>query len=720
MKNNKKRGFVTTCPAGIEELVVREIESYGGTVKASHVGLVNWSANLEAAYRACLWSRFASRVLMRIASFTAENENCLYREIKEIDWDEHLELSSTFAVDCNLAAKATISHSKFAALRVKDAISDYFTERYGKRPSVKVNRPDLQLNVHIDEKNGASVFIDLSGESLHKRGYRQDSVMAPLKENLAAAIVAFAGWSQTAAGAFIDPMCGSGTLLIEAALAFGDSAPGLSRSYFGLLGWKQHDNRLWSGLIDEAVTREDDGFQKTWPVMLGYDADPRAVAVARKNIKKAGLEEKIKVNQSALFTIQKPAERGLLLCNPPYGKRLEERQEVAQLYRAMGRIFNHRLSGWTVGIFVSNPELTDNMGVTWDKKVSLTNGAINCKLLIGKVEPVVPEKHSFVWKISDQDIPEGKELANRLRKNAKAILKVAAKENITNFRMYDADIPEFNFSVDMYEKWVHVQEYAAPKAIDANTAKKRFNLGLAVIRNVFGVSRERIFIKTRSRQRGSRQYQKKGNQQKMYVVREGGCHLLVNFTDYLDTGLFLDHRPTRMKIAALCRGKRFLNLFAYTGTATIHACLGGAVSTTTVDLSSRYLEWAKMNMALNGISGPFHQLIKADCMQWVSEHDGKYDLIFMDPPTFSNTKKEKRVFDIQRNHLELVQRAMNLLEPDGLLIFSTNFRRFHLDKALQQEFDVKDVTAQTIPFDFKRSRHIHKCWEIRHKKNRQA
>lgn len=716
MKNKKLLRLATLCPAGTENLVAKEIETFAGAVYEIRPGFVGWNATLEAAYRACLWSRFASKVLMQIAHFNAKNEDHLYQEINHIDWEKHLDLSSTFAVDCTLAAKAAINHSKFAALRVKDAIADHFKKKYGKRPSVKVQRPDLQLNIHIDGRNKASLFVDLSGESLHKRGYRQDSVMAPLKENLAAAIVAYAEWPQTDREGFIDPMCGSGTLLIEAALAFGDSAPGLSRNYFGLLGWKQHDNQLWSKLIDEAIKREDEGLQKSWPIMLGYDADPKAVAVARKNIKRAGLEEKIKVNQSALFAIQKPAEKGILLCNPPYGKRLEEKQEVAQLYKAMGRLFNSRLSGWNVGIFVSNPELTDNIGIVWKKKYNLANGSINCKLLIGETVPVFQDNSGFSWKISHQEVSEARELANRLRKNAKVIFKWAAKENITNFRIYDADIPEFNFSVDMYEKWIHVQEYAAPKSIDMDVSKKRFNLGLAVIRRVFGVNRERIFIKTKSRQRGSKQYQKKGNQQKMYTVYEGGCSFLVNFTDYLDTGLFLDHRPTRMKIAALSRGKRFLNLFAYTGTATVHACLGGAVSTTTVDLSSRYLDWAKMNMALNGISGPFHQLVKADCMQWLSEHDGKYDLIFIDPPTFSNTKKEKRVFDIQRHHADLVKRAMKLLEKNGLLIFSTNFRRFCMDENLIKEFDVNDVTMQTIPFDFKRDRHIHKCWEIQHKK----
>ena len=199
----------------------------------------------------------------------------------------------------------------------------------------------------------------------------------------------------------------------------------------------------------------------------------------------------------------------------------------------------------------------------------------------------------------------------------------------------------------------------------------------------------------------------------MFRVQEGSCAFLVNFTDYLDSGLFLDHRPVRKMISQEAQGKRFLNLYGYTATASVQAALGGAASTTTVDLSTTYLDWARMNFALNGLGEIRNKVVKADCLQWLRESKNSYDYIFVDPPTFSNTKKEKRVFDIQRDHLLLIRLAMSRLEAGGKLIFSTNFRRFKLDPILENEYAVVNISQQTIPFDFSRNKKIHMCWEIK-------
>jgi 23S rRNA (guanine2445-N2)-methyltransferase / 23S rRNA (guanine2069-N7)-methyltransferase len=199
----------------------------------------------------------------------------------------------------------------------------------------------------------------------------------------------------------------------------------------------------------------------------------------------------------------------------------------------------------------------------------------------------------------------------------------------------------------------------------------------------------------------------------MHTVQEGNCLLLVNFTDYLDTGIFLDHRNIRLKIAKEAKGKRFLNLFAYTGTATVHAAVGGAESTTTVDLSANYLNWARMNLALNGFGGLAHETVQADCMKWLEEDRSEYDLIFVDPPTFSNTKKERRVFDVQRDHRLLIEKAMARLAAGGLLIFSTNFRRFQMDESIEKYYAIRNVSRSSIPIDFARNNRIHHCWEIR-------
>ena len=713
IENTKQYSLAASCAAGLEELVSQEAKDLGGS-EVDHVrGLVTWKGDLENAYRTCLWSRYASRVFLTLAEFPAPNEDALYEGALKVDWDQHMDIDTTFAVDCSLNQSA-IQHSGFAALRVKDAVVDQFRKTHNERPSVSVVRPGIRIKASV-YKDNATISLDLSGESLHRRGYRKEGgSLAPLKESLAAGIVALAGWTAETPKdtMFLDPMCGSGTILIEAALIFGDAAPGLSRSYFGFSGWKGHDKVLWNSLVDEAIEREEAGLERDWPVMIGYDADPRAVAVARNNIENACYEDKIVIKQGQLANLRRPAAKGLMVVNPPYGERLSEHDQAEQLHRALGRISKQELDGWQLGVFTSNPDFGDRMGIKWDRTHRMYNGSINCRLFCGTVH--ADENQEFQWQMAEEKGPEeGIEFGNRLRKNAKKILKWARREDLHCFRVYDKDLPEYNVSVDLYEKWIQVQEYAAPKTVDEKAAQRRFQQTLHQVRHLFGVRRDRVFLKVRRKQKGKAQYQKQGTRKKMHTVREGDCLLLVNFTDYLDTGIFLDHRNIRLKIASEAKGKRFLNLFAYTGTATVHAAVGGAASTTSVDLSANYLNWARMNLALNGFGGLAHETIQADCLKWLAEDRREYDLIFVDPPTFSNTKKERRVFDVQRDHRLLIEKSVARLAEGGLLIFSTNFRRFQMDESIDKYYAIRNISKNSIPLDFARNSRIHHCWEIR-------
>lgn len=705
--------MVASCAAGLEPLVADEIRAFGGEDVEVGRGLVSWQGDLGSAYRACLWSRFASRILLELDRFTVENEDDLYSRVRQLCWEDHLDITTTFVVDTTFSSTAQLGHSRFAALRVKDAIVDRFRDRTGQRPSVDTVRPGLRVHLHVDQAT-AFLALDLSGESLHRRGYRVSGSKAPLKETLGAAIVAFCGWPGDGERfpALVDPMCGTGTLLIEAALMFGDSAPGLARTSFGFLAWRQHQAELWDGLVEEAMAREEAGSRRQWPFMMGYDSDYHNVSAARKNIEKAGLDDRIQIRQAELAGLQAPRATGLLLANLPYGERLSETDVVSQLYRAYGRIATERFPGWRLGAFIADPQLTDSFGVGWQEKQKLFNGSLPCRLLIADL-PTVPAK-GFSWELGDKEIPaEGLDFANRLKKNLKKFLPWAAKEDISCMRVYDRDLPDYNVSIDLYGKWILLQEYAPPKSVDEGLAAQRYQTAWRTVQAVFGARSDRIFIKTRQRQKGKNQYQKKDGRKKMLEVREGGCSFLVNLTDYLDTGIFLDHRPIRRQIAGLARGKRFLNLFGYTGTATVYAAMGGAASTTTVDLSETYLQWARMNLALNGCDLINHHLVKADCMQWLRAEKSKFDLIFLDPPTFSNTKKEKRVFDLQADHQELIALAMARLESTGLLIFSTNFRGFRLDPALMERCTVVDISKESVPMDFSRNARIHQCWEFR-------
>jgi 23S rRNA (guanine2445-N2)-methyltransferase / 23S rRNA (guanine2069-N7)-methyltransferase len=719
--------FVATCAAGVENIVEKEIISLGGKNVTTTPGAVTWQANsLKTAYLACLWSRFSSRILLRLLQFEAQTPEALYEAASTIDWSRHFNGDTSFAVYSTLVKSAPeLNHSHYASLKIKDAVVDQFRKRTGERPDVDIRTPGVRINLHVEE-TAATLSLDLSGDSLHRRGYRTGAGEAPLKETLAAAIAHLAGVRAGMSSdiCIMDPLCGSGTLLIEAALMLGDSAPGLLRDNFGFHHWLGHNEKMWETLVDEAVQREDEHADSPWPMLIGYDADPRVVAVARKNITNAGLADRITVKQRQLARILPPTSKGLLLTNPPYGERLSEKEAVKYLYRAFGRIFRQDFSGWQLGFFTANPDLADMVGVRWQERHRLYNGPLKCRLLTAcSPDSVAKNEEEVPFTVQENDPSLGAEdFANRLRKNCQRLFSWAEEKDISCFRLYDADIPEYNVAVDIYEQWVHVQEYEPPATVSAEKAEERLSQALQVIRHLLNIPHSQLFIKKRRKQQGKGQYQKRsgatgksGKAGKLHEVREGGCRFLVNFTDYLDTGLFLDHRKTRAMLAELADGKTFLNLFAYTGSATVYAARGGAVSTQTVDLSEKYLVRAQANLSLNGFGGPLHQFTAADCLQWLKSCQDRYGVIFVDPPTFSNSRHKKIVFDVQQDHPTLLQLAMNRLAQNGVLFFSTNYRKFQLDTELEKEFIIKEITDQTLPKDFQGKSNIHRCWQLRHR-----
>ena len=317
---------------------------------------------------------------------------------------------------------------------------------------------------------------------------------------------------------------------------------------------------------------------------------------------------------------------------------------------------------------------------------------------------------------SPHSVSHGAEmLANRLRKNLRHLGKWARREGVTCYRVYDADLPEYALAVDLYEEWVHVQEYAPPPTVDPVLAQARLTDAMTVMPGALGKPADHVVLKVRRRQKGLAQYERLAATGRFREVREGGLLFLVNLTDYLDTGLFLDHRPTRALIRSVVRGGRFLNLFAYTGAASVHAAAAGAASTTTIDMSSVHLDWARRNMALNGFAeGRTHRFVRADCLAWLaSPHPERYHVIFVDPPTFSNSKRMgEATFDVQRDHVGLLRSVAPLLARDGLILFSNNFRHFKMHRSALPELAIEDITHSTIPPDFQRNPKIHNCWKI--------
>lgn len=708
------RNFFATAPKGIEPLLADELRALGAFEVLEARSGVAFSGPLEIAYRACLWSRLASRVLLPLATFPATSPEELYDGVRAIDWSEHLSTESTLVVDASVSG-SKITHSHYAALKIKDAVVDQFRDRTGDRPSVDAERPDVRINLYL-LRDTATLSLDLSGDSLHRRGYRDEGVLAPLKENLAAAILIRAGWPEIAArgGALVDPMCGSGTLLLEGAYMAGDIAPGLLRPHYGFLRWRGHDTALWQGLMEEAQARRAAGLARIQTI-VGYDADHKAIRAAWANIDQAGLREQIHVERREVAALVAPSgesANGLLVVNPPYGERLGEVEALKEVYGTLGDRLKEQFVGWKAAIFTGNVDLGKKLGLRAKKMHTLYNGALECKLLHIEVQPEnFVDRHRGPAPVR---LSEGAtSFANRLRKNLKTLGKWAKLEGISCYRLYDGDIPEYAVAVDLYDGWVHVQEYQAPKEIDERKAVQRLQEVMAVLPEVLQTAPERIFLKVRKQQKGREQYGKFGEQGQFIEVREGAARLLVNLSDYLDTGLFLDHRPTRLLLGELAAGKRFLNLFAYSGAASVHAALGGAATTLTVDMSQTYLDWAKKNLALNGFSGGNHRLERADCLDWLGRAKGEFDLIFLDPPTFSNSKRMEGTFDVQRDHVELLRKTAALLAKDGTLIFSNNNRKFKMDAEALPELLIEDITRKTIPKDFERNPRIHNCWRIR-------
>ena len=766
--------FFATVPRGMESLLAGELKSLGADRVRQSRGGVSFSGSLETAYRTCLWSRLASRVLLPVANGPAADADQLYATVQTVAWDTHLSVEGTLSVDFT-GMNDGIRDTRFGAVRVKDAIADQFRARHGdRRPSVDSRAPDLRVNAHL-VRDRVTVSLDVSGDSLHRRGYRTDKVQveAPLKENLAAALLLFAAWPQEAAagGSFLDPLCGSGTLLIEAAWMAADVAPGLLRAEapggFGFLSWQGHDAAAWNRLLGEARERRNAGLGRLraaapGAVIRGSDHDPRAVQVAAKCISRAGLTGVVSVESGELGDSAAPAKNGLLSANAPYGVRMGEQDDADYVYSLLGERLRAGFSGWRAVVLAGSHRQARLVGLPIKRETTLYNGTLACTAAfydVGDTPSAAPRDARAAVRSSAASIeraggvpaaavpapvpapvpvdnaispaaptaapqqfrPDGllgggaEQFANRLHKNLRRLGRQLRREGITCYRLYDADLPDYNLVVDVYGDWVHVQEYAPPAEIDPAKVRRRLEDALSVIGTVLQTPPERVVLKQRRRQRGAAQYERRAGGGAFIPVKEDELTYLVNLTDYLDTGLFIDQRLTRRLVRKLAGGRRFLNLFAYTGTMTVDALAGGSPASTTVDLSSTYLEWATRNLQANGFAAALeptdaaNRLVQADCLRWVAAAEGQYDLVWLDPPTFSNSKKMGRAtFDVQRDHADLIRMtARRLLAPGGILLFATNRRGFKLDRHDLGGLEVKDLSRATLPFDCARSANRH-------------
>ena len=727
-----------SCAKYLEGLLEDEIKLLGAQECKQTVAGVHFSGTLETAYRICLWSRLANHVLLDLTSFIVDSANEFYTALQTIHWADHVAPQGSLYINVT-GQHVQMNNTLFIAQRAKDAIVDQLRTESGERPSIDPDRPDILIHLHCRD-NRIDVALDLAGGSLHRRGYRLEAGRAPLKETLAAALLHRAGWLQqlqASPAILLDPMCGTGTILIEAALMAYDIAPGLLREHMGFLGWRQHRADLWQQLLEEAYQRKTKGLERQDVFIYGRDEHPQAMSKSESNIACAGLSERIQVLKQSCECVTVPTEGvGLIVCNPPYGERLntDEFAELQTLFQRFGQRLKEQYLGWKLALISGAPvDVIKSIGFRTSKQYSLLNGTIPCKvycfdLITEKVmlyETPEEKQQRIVTTVLEKGLSESARMfANRLVKNIKHLKKWRQREGVESYRVYDADIPEYAAAIDLYvtyEKstsplqrvFAHVQEYEPGKLVDPMKAKQRCHDMMAIVHQELQISPENIILMTRKRQRGEEQYQRFAEQELFYLLKEERAFFQVNFTDYLDTGVFIDHRLVRKKLAELSEGKTMLNLFAYTCTASVQAALAGARGVTSVDLSKTYLEWGQRNFLLNKLRLGQHDFIHADCLTWLQQENKQYDVIFLNPPTFSNSKRMEDTLDITRDQVDLIRLTMKRLARGGHLIFSCNQRNFKLDPVISREFSCVDISKQTLSEDFLGQANRHHVWEIR-------
>ena len=711
-----KQLFATTA-RGFEELLKSELTELGAQDAKVAQGGVHYWADDETLYRTLLWSRLSSRILLPIVQAKVFSDLDLYSAVVGVNWLDYFDEKVHFFVDFN-GTNQEIRHTQFGAMRVKDGIVDYF-ERHGRaRPNVDKEQPDIRIHAYLN-RDDVVLSLDLSGDALHMRGYREDTGKAPLRETLAAAIVLRSGWKKGTP--LVDPMCGSGTLLIEAAQMEAQIAPQLYRLHWGFDFWQGHNQAAWEKVKEEALAlAEAEKQRENSPHFYGFDLDHRVLQKAKQNAKNAGVAHLMQWQQGDVAAIKNPSPNvaGTVICNPPYGERLGTTPALIALYSVFGQRLKQQFAGWNASIFSGEPSLLDCLRLRSHRQFKAKNGPLDCVQknyqIAERAEQSVVENALEFDRTSSVTSEVAVDFANRLQKNIKKIEKWAKQQGLDAYRLYDADLPEYNLAVDRYADHIVVQEYAAPKNIDENKARQRLLDAVNATLQVTGIETNKLILKVRQKQKGTNQYEKLANKGEYFYVNEYGAKLWVNLTDYLDTGLFLDHRLTRKMLGEMAQGKDFLNLFAYTGSATVHAALGKAKSTTTVDMSNTYLNWAEQNLLLNDIEGKHHKLIQADCLQWLEKCDRQFDLIFVDPPTFSNSKRMEDSWDVQRDHIKLMTNLKRILRPNGTIVFSNNKRGFKMDFAKLEELGLSavEISHKTLPLDFERNKQIHNCWLV--------
>lgn len=703
--------LVASCAFGLEALVAREVEQLGCEPRISGPGQVDFEGDWEAIARVNLWSRCADRVSIVIAEFPCADFDALFDITKGVDWLEFLAEDAAIHVTGS-SLKSALTSVPAIQRTVKKAIVDSVLAS-GRVSTLPESGSRFRVHVGL-RQDEARIVLDTTGPSLHKRGYREISTKAPLKETLAAALVQLSFWKPDRP--LIDPFCGGGTIVIEAAMIGRNLAPGLRRD-FAFEQW----NCCPPDLVDRLREEARDGAIPGLPErIIGSDIHQGALSIARRNAVDAGVDADVHFQPRSFQNLTTKKRYGCVITNPPYGDRLDP-NDLGELYEAMPLVLS-KLPTWSHFILTAFPNFEQRIGRAADRRRKLYNGRIECTYYQfhgprpGERTTEATETKAVFGGQSAKSKEQAELFASRLKNRARHLRRWPTRRGITCYRLYEKDIPEIPLVVDRYQDYLHIVEFERPHERDNAEHALWLDSMAATAAAVLDVPKEKVFTKSRQRQRKLQQHEKVADRGVEVVVHEAGLRFIVNLSDYTDTGLFLDHRIARGMIRDMSEGQRVLNLFAYTGAFSVYAAAGGATEVVTVDRSKTYLDWARRNLRLNDLDDDErYRFVRNDAEAYVQglPRKPRFDLIVCDVPTFSNSKGSDTVWDVQKHHAGLLNELMPRLAPDGTLFFASNFRRLRLDEQAIQAGFIREVSKQTVPEDF-RNRRIHRSWLLKH------
>ena len=745
-----QKEFFARCAGGFEQVLAQELRALGARRVRPLKGGVSFFGKLADGYRACLWSRVATRIQLVLARVPAADADELYRGALAVEWERHVPSGATIAVDAH-GENPQLRNTQFSALRVKDALCDRLRDARGWRPDVDARDPGVAIDVAVHQQK-ATLYLNLSGTSLHRRGYREDGVQteAPLKETLAAGLLLAADWPALAqkGAMLIDPMCGSGTLAIEAAMIARDIAPGIFRESWGFDSWAQHDRALWEDLLTDAYARR--AVASSGLRVLAGDLDERAIDIARENVRRAGVEDTVRlfVDDAARLSRHlgplrnRAMPAGLLVANPPYGERLLGEASLPDVYAALSTAVESLPQAWGVALITPDASVDTALGRIPAKTIDCYNGPIRTWVRVYETTGEAPLTHEVVSLAGVQRrvvISEANsaQFAARLRKVARERARWARREGVSCYRVYDCDLPDYALSVDLWqgsvlesdtgtssgepERFLVVEERPRRASVDTQRAARRFADAVVLAAALLDVSAGNIVRKPWKDHRASARRRSDSSHHMPVLVAEHGYEFVVDLAADQASTLPLYLRGVRAEAAALASGSgQTAALFAESAAAAVAMLGGGAQGVTLVDGAQERLEAARESLRRNGFRDKRSRGVRAEVRSWLRTEERnhhRYDLVLCVAPEWLSSRDAggKADWDLQRDHAELLLAASKLLSATGAILFAfaEGDCKPDIGALKAAKLECEDASGRVLPHDFERSRTKPCCLIIR-------